>query len=270
MLIIKKQLKVGDNMNIIEVLSLKYTKLFPIRVLVWYVSFGPYNEMTNKSLYTLRTKGKYSGDVIILGDQNGKDRIDISEDLKQKYNRALSMREFCFSKADIIHYVDFNNYDVCMYIDSDVVIQKEINTLLFNIYKSKNIIIQHNGRYNIDERGEHQGGLVLSNEQINKYGKVSLCAGIIAMPGGNYGKDFLSHWGEEHTNMGSLSNDQGNLCKMMIERDYISNTKYMPGAEWVCEKTNKHDNKESILIHCGGRRFKKVYDSIIQPLGEHE
>ena len=254
-----------------------------IKTLVWYISFGDCN-LTEKSIYSLRTNGKYKGDVLILSDSDGDDKINVQEDLLKKYGvDVLSKENMWCAKTEIINYVDIDKYDVIVYIDSDVVICKDINDLLYSVYKNQNISVQFNGSHNIKTKHISQGGKVLTRKQKTEYGNVSLCAGVFAIPGGEYGKQFISDWINEHKKYNYNCDDQANLCKIIIEK-YIENTRYIPYVDWIWYKMVKskkskkrtkknkqvdesidvditRDNhKKSIMIHCGFRKFYKVYE----------
>ena len=81
-------------------------------------------------------------------------------EIDEPFNYNLKRKSFDFA---------FEQHNVVMYMDTDILIKKDINDILFSAYNQKNIFIQHNGEYTISKNIHSVGASVLNDFEKMKY-----------------------------------------------------------------------------------------------------
>lgn len=198
---------------------------FDKKCIAWYICFGAHeSEYTNISINSLLNIGKYKGDIVVITDvphlfQNQKIKtifLKSPQNIKQIWN----------SKYIIKNFIDINNYNICLYSDSDILFTKNIN-----FYLNENINVLHNEyQYIVGSSHDSAGGQVLSKTQISEYFDVSICAGLFFG-----GTDIISKILDKHNsiteNRKSELHDQGVLIKILLE-DYRDKVSYIKNTAW--------------------------------------
>lgn len=236
--------------------------------LIWYISFGSYyhKEATKLSVLSLIEWGKFTGDIVILTDQDSMNDdihlqytnirvINISNFLKQRIPSADLTNKwniFCL-KPLIHHFVDISKYNYALYLDSDVLIPNEKINFLLQFYAVENKIqIQHNGEWNVTKNKGSTGSDVLTPEEKKKYWHLSLCAGVVGIPTNNIGLKFLKEWEKKNEEGNWTLDDQGNLFWVIINK-FWQNWVYcedVSRTQWAMDKS---------ICHYGGSQAKEMF-----------
>lgn len=240
------------------------------KILIWYVSIGEkYNTKTSISIDTLIKIGKYDGDIVVLTDTNNFKFIsEYKNDIKVINCVDLIKSEYLFLNKEwnkficqnlkpfIIDFVNIHEYDYCIYLDSDILVNKPC----FESYNHFNNILIQRDSQRIFNRSPFTGSDVLTEEMIVTYKNYGFCSGFVGVPGKQFGYDFLEKWKLKNLEYNLEYNDQGNLHWVMIVGNYIDKMKYVKDCRF-CDSRNPNIYKNLITwIHfCLDNKDFEIY-----------
>jgi len=99
-----------------------------IKTLIYYVSKGElFSKLTNYSIKTLLTKGKYEGDILVLGDDYFIDNNEHNVKVIDITNSNVHPQHIRYLCGNLI---DLKDYDKIIYIDSDIEVLRNVYPLL--------------------------------------------------------------------------------------------------------------------------------------------
>ena len=223
-----------------------------IRTLVYYVSFGDkFREMTLQSIDTLITVGGYTGDIVVLTDTDSfKCPADVRiincatlvEQRVPFIAEKHSFRYYSNIKGFITDTVDIGEYDVVLYLDSDVLINRCINETLKRCFEESVIITQEDStKVCGDSTKATNGGDVLDQEGLRYLHGRGFCAGVVLVPGRFF--NVLTLWHQKNIGENMMKCDQGNLhwvfARLRLLPD-IRTTAACPGGGDVGKKVFLH------------------------------
>lgn len=251
-------------------------------LLTYYVSFNgteQYSE-TSKSIETLIKVGNYKGDIIVLTDVDSfyidvpeeyyknikfiKCLDDIKNDVSM-FSGKFAVRYFRNIKGYIAKFCDIEEYDCVMYLDSDVLVNKDVNEIYENTIKYDIITVQKDVG-NVDKtkivdgkiEGPTIGGDVLNEEMINYLHGNGFCTGVLCFSKNNY--EFIRKWHEKNIEEKFEKSDQGNFHWVVANNKILHKIKYIKAYPF-----NEYKD-ELIFQHywCGEKKkFYEQYDSLI-------
>lgn len=244
------------------------------KFLIWFVCFGTqyHKEMTFLSILSILHYTNYKGDIVVLSDTDHFSSelpnvriINISNEyqVKNKFN------VYCM-KTKIHEYIDIEQYDFCLYLDSDILIRYENLQELFYYWSfSQKILLIDNEGCTVKKNIPNTGSQILTDEEKQKYSDFQVCAGMFGIPVNKNGIDFLNYW----NNLNDLNHDmddQGNLYATLIRNNF--NFMYCDAInrnKWNFDKiTHYHSSSRKIFWHhcrtmlgdhLANKRFEGVY-----------
>lgn len=236
-----------------------------MKSLVYFICFGEkYKKYTAMSIWSLINIGKYSDDIVVLGDINSFDPkynindkvnfINIKSDLFKLANvddETVVISHFQNAKALIQFYVDIKKYDFVLYLDSDVLINtNRINSMLEKYSLEDKIVIQSDRSTIGGKRGINCGFDLFTETEIIRYGKIGLCSGVVGFPVNKFDVHFLNIWNTKNKAEHYSNSDQGNL-HWVIAKFYENQFSYI-------EDTRVHrstDKSNTTILHFFRKRL---------------
>jgi len=215
---------------------------------------------TPRCLRLLRERGGFRGEIVVLADVDHLPDlpddvrvIQVVETVKRFLGRdQLSVINTRNLKTELINHLDVEAYDVCLYLDSDVLVTQDVNALLSAVIDQQRLCVQDNHPWTIGPHDETRGARILSAAEQRRCRNLSVCSGIVACPGGRFAGGFLRSWNDLCRIHRLALRDQGNLCKVIIEQ-YLDRLAYIPGAEW-----DYRCDPGSRFVHCLGKDPERV------------
>jgi hypothetical protein len=208
--------------------------------------------MTIKSIDTLRQIGNYKGDVVILSDIdkvyindskvktiNCKEYISNLIPYKDNVNDVRYYRNIKGTINDIL--ID-KDYDCILYLDSDVIINKDINYLFDECISTDKIIVQ-NDATKVDTyltTTTTNGKEVLNDEQFEYLKGKGFCSGIIMFPKSKF--HVIDKWNKKNLDESFSKSDQGNLHWVIANFKLLDNISYIDAHPF----TGKDEDKSFI------------------------
>lgn len=254
------------------------------KLLTYFVSFNGekfYNK-TSKCIETLIKKGEYSGDIIILTDIDNF-KIDINEKDYKKIkfinckNIVVKNIEYTKNIHDIKYYrnikgyisklIDLYQYDAILYLDSDVLTNKNVDIIFDKVITENKILIQKDVA-NVDKNkpvGTTTGGLVLNNEQIEYLHGNGFCTGVLCIPKMYF--EIFKLWHEKNIIENMQKSDQGNFHWVIAELKLLKYIEYVPANPFGNLTEEQFDKK--VFLHYWteeNKKFQSRYELIINSL----
>jgi lipopolysaccharide biosynthesis glycosyltransferase len=218
-------------------------------------------ELLKHSIESLRKFGEYTGDILIISDsicfesvkENFKD-FDILYIQEESIGLKASI-----NKLKIFNYPKIIEYDKIIYLDLDIIIQNNINTI-FNSINDKFIVSKEHYPHNTEETlvshlSNNYGRHLLSKDELD----FCINNNIKAINGGFFGfhKSLVSHFinilneTENDQLMKDKMGEQPSLNKYLIINNIYDNN----ATQYVLQFAGMHNfvyKKNQIIIHfCG-------------------
>jgi len=223
--------------------------------LLYYISFGS-NEMVGKSILSYVNIGGFVGDIVVLSDHEKPKELEwiprlsfIKVDLAKRFNKTPINRYNIFCcKSLITEYVDVSKYDFLIYSDSDVLATEACLMKLLQTMEEP-VLWYSKDTGKLSWRTEAQGKGIVTDEEVNKYGEISVNAGWFMIPTNALGLEILSKWQEMVKSYNYEADDQGCLYALLIREKW--NKKLALGIRSAYDGVSMQPpHSESQIIHC--------------------
>jgi len=170
-----------------------------MKFLVYYVLIGDkFKKWVETSIVSLQLS-KYIGDILVISDrpfyQKGVRWIKVKKLSPKVYKQRLPG---CNIKSTIFDYVKKGEYDFILYLDIDVLvnIKRDIMGYLKGIAGTRAIYIQEHEKKNMV--GSSHIDCFLTRKERSKWRyERPYCSGVVGVPGGGLGYDFMIAWKSE-------------------------------------------------------------------------
>ena len=239
-----------------------------MKKLIYLVAFGNkfYYELGQLTIDSLIKTG-YDGDIIVLVETpyefKGAKSVPMNiKGWKHKYDPHMC-------RARLHHFIDVSSYDVILYLDTDVIVLKNLDDV-FNTIKANNCFTV----FNAPTRLHNLWHIATMNKDdvikfVNKK-TPSICSGIYGLPSSIVKEVFdswLSIFDEKIKHSELFVCDQNILCELL----YTNKLEYkLFPIDWLFyPKYNKIESgKESLLHHCALSNFRAKYKYLEDRLGK--
>lgn len=238
-----------------------------MRKLAYLVTFGKpfFYQLAELAVDSLLKTG-FDGDIVVLSEHpyefKGAQTILLNRRFNHKYEPHM-----CRSRLH--EYVEMSNYDVVLYIDTDVIAIRD-TTPIFEETLSNNCFSVFSAPTRLHRLWHYS---TMDNDQrakfINKQ-TPSICSGVYALPA-NQVKDTFNLWLEvfdqRATNPNLFVCDQNVLCEAIYTKQLKS--ELLPNKWLFYPKYHKEEKGTELLIHhCAQSKYGLKYKYLENRLGE--
>ena len=215
-----------------------------MKKLVYYLIYGNkyiFFESLIISLKSLLINGLYNDDILIISDNkniNIYDKIINELPYIKKYLSVINinMSEFIGSKAlykfYIYKYNKVNNYDILMYIDTDIIINNDINSIFEKSDNKFSFSMEKTTEYQLNNKNKKNcctGFGLLTNEEKEKIDETEFInAGLFMFKPTNINLNLCKTIFNSNYNYGCLDQPYVNKIFLLDKKKYNGNlTEYM-------------------------------------------
>jgi hypothetical protein len=226
-----------------------------MRFLIYLISFGAgFRQFTQMALNSIREVGQWQHDIIVLSDSdtpfgNGAATINIQPDLERRYPwyaTTTGMRVSHF-KPEIEYYVDLDQYDYVLYLDSDILVNRAgLGDLVASLSRQSRFVVQRDAVL-VASGASFAGGWVLTPEERAMWGHYQINSGIVGFPVNARSRRILRDWRRMNAAAHFKSRDQGNLIGLLL-RKYLGQWAYLEDATFG-RRVQRYDQT---LVHFTG------------------
>lgn len=195
-----------------------------LRPLVYYVALGArFSEFVEASIYSLRHRGQYGGEIVVLTDQMRPDRE------RTRYVNARAIYPFMQAprtvrccqnhKTVISDFVDLTPYSQLVYIDADVLAtQAGFSNVLVNAAATKAAVCVQENNFPVANRKPYCGSEIFTEAEIAAYATVAINSGVLIFNLRDGGREVLKAWRDNCVAKQFTSDDQGELTALLCRR----------------------------------------------------
>jgi len=209
-----------------------------MRFLIYLVSFGAaFRDFTQMALTSVRQVGKWEHDIAVLSDSDtpfgdsAATVINILPDLQNRYpwfTSTTGMRISHF-KPEVEYYIDLQQYDYVLYLDSDILVNSDrLTDLVSTLCRESRVAVQRDC-ISVSSGQSFAGGWVLTPEEQRAWGHYQVNAGILGFPVDSRSRRILRDWRRMNVAKRFKSRDQGNLIALLL-RKYHGQWSYIEDA----------------------------------------
>jgi lipopolysaccharide biosynthesis glycosyltransferase len=163
--------------------------------LVYYLIYGKgdYFDLLESSINTLIKLGKYEGDILFICDKNNINEILNLNIKNKKYFLETddSVGEMALNKFKIFDFELLNNYDNILYIDTDIFIINDINSVFSLCDKHLNQFHFSFENFNENESERYGYSLLTDDEKLKVEKKEGINAGLFLFKNNKYNINIL-------------------------------------------------------------------------------
>jgi hypothetical protein len=200
-----------------------------MRPLIYLVSFGAgYRRFTQMALNSIREVGRWPHDIVVLSDDGTPfDRgdatvIDILPDLQRRYPwfAGTTGMRMGHCKAEIEFHVDLDRYDYVLYLDSDLLVNRNgLVELVAALSREARAAVQRDA-VPVLSGASVAGGWVLTPEERAAWAHYQVNSGVVGLPVNAQSRRILRDWRRMNVAARFQSRDQGNLIAVLLRRNF--------------------------------------------------
>ncbi|OAG75160.1 Glycosyl transferase family 8 [Acetobacter malorum] len=151
---IKESKELNGNSLIIPTNKLPLLFIEKFNPLVFYACFGSGQiiDCLEESIYSLFVFGEFSGDVMIITDQEevvfSKKMEPFLHRIKFKITNAFDFFDFTISRYKIYDIKEMQEYSPIMYLDCDIIVNKNINEIFHKAMQTEKLLVSEEFKLN--------------------------------------------------------------------------------------------------------------------------